>query len=287
LIGIEFLSLMTFAPSYTPVVSTQIFYPSAPSLQFLQHDRSPFRVVMPGLNLGAVYDLSEVAGYDSMAPLRLVQLLNADEKRSGWGNSPVRFKEDLNSRVTDLLNVKYVLLPPGAMSPGPKFRTAYDDWDARIFRNTEVLPRAFLARRARSCMSDDLELRTLRGSDLNLRDEVVIDGCLAVSSSDQPQTAPVVERYEPELVVVHADVQGSAFLVLTDSYDAGWQVRIDGREASMLRADYAFRAVALGSGSHQVEFSYRPRSFRLGLILSLAGLIAIAALLAYPRRWLG
>ncbi len=129
-------------------------------------------------------------------------------------------------------------------------------------------------------MDDDASLAIVRAGKLNLLDEVIISGCHHLPASDLAQATPEVELYEPERVIVHADVQGSAFLVLTDSYDPGWQVQVDGHAAPLLRADYAFRGVALGPGSHQVEFLYRPLSLRAGVILSIAGLILTAILLA-------
>jgi hypothetical protein len=37
------------------------------------------------------------------------------------------------------------------------------------------------------------------------------------------------------------------------------------------------RAIAVAVGTHTVEFRYRPGSFRLGLLLALAGLLVLAA----------
>jgi uncharacterized membrane protein YfhO len=78
---------------------------------------------------------------------------------------------------------------------------------------------------------------------------------------------------------VHADVQSAAFLVLTDSYDNGWRVWVDGHYAPLLRADYAFRAVALSPGSHNVKFLYHPLGVVVGLVLSIVALLAALALI--------
>jgi hypothetical protein len=48
--------------------------------------------------------------------------------------------------------------------------------------------------------------------------------------------------------------------------------RVDGAPATILRANYAFRAVALAQGRHVIELVYAPDSFRLGVVLSLVGL---------------
>jgi uncharacterized membrane protein YfhO len=77
--------------------------------------------------------------------------------------------------------------------------------------------------------------------------------------------------YEPERVRLRADLETTGYLVLTDTYYPGWQVTVDGRPATIQRADVAFRAVELTAGEHLVEFQYRPENVLLGLGLSVAG----------------
>ena len=49
-------------------------------------------------------------------------------------------------------------------------------------------------------------------------------------------------------------------------------------EAPVLNADYAYRAVYMPEGQHQVEFYYHPASFTIGKIISLVGLFIIFVL---------
>ena len=57
----------------------------------------------------------------------------------------------------------------------------------------------------------------------------------------------------------------SGYPVLLDSYYPGWHAYVDGKEARILAANYAFWAVEVRAGKHRVEFRYRPRSFYAGL----------------------
>ena len=73
------------------------------------------------------------------------------------------------------------------------------------------------------------------------------------------------------------------YLVLLDSYYPGWHAYVDGKEARILAANYAFRAVEVRAGKHRVEFLYRPRSFYAGL--SVTGLaIALGTAVVFRRR---
>jgi hypothetical protein len=66
-----------------------------------------------------------------------------------------------------------------------------------------------------------------------------------------------------------------AKLVLADSFYPGWRVYVNGQEREILKANVFFRGVDLPAGTHIVEFLYRPRSFALGLTVSLATLGAV------------
>ncbi len=78
------------------------------------------------------------------------------------------------------------------------------------------------------------------------------------------------------------------------TYDGGWKALIDGVSAPIYRADYAFRAVYLEPGDHQIVFVYHPSSSVLGRWLLGVGLlgVVVAAMhaawqLRSPSRGLG
>jgi uncharacterized membrane protein YfhO len=49
-------------------------------------------------------------------------------------------------------------------------------------------------------------------------------------------------------------------------------------------ADYAFRAMPLNPGIHQVEFVYDPMSFKLGAAISLLGIVGCVMIGLVTRR---
>ena len=84
--------------------------------------------------------------------------------------------------------------------------------------------------------------------------------------------------WRPDRAVVEATLSRAGYLVLVDAFDPGWRASVDGAPAEVLRANLAFRAVALGAGTHRVELAYRPASVRIGLALSAAALAAAVLL---------
>ncbi len=87
-------------------------------------------------------------------------------------------------------------------------------------------------------------------------------------------------QYAAERVEVLVTAASPAVLVLRDAWYPGWQARLDGEPATLLRADGLFRAVAVPEGTHSVVFAFRPASLRRGVALSAAtGALAFAVLL--------
>jgi hypothetical protein len=82
----------------------------------------------------------------------------------------------------------------------------------------------------------------------------------------------IIEHYENQRVVCRVNAGRAGYLVLFDSYYPGWNAYLDGVKVEILRADYAFRAVAEPAGSHSVESRYRPATFFWGLAFSLIAL---------------
>jgi hypothetical protein len=83
---------------------------------------------------------------------------------------------------------------------------------------------------------------------------------------------------------VEAELTREGWLLLADSFDEGWRARVDGREAAVLRADLAFRAVALPPGRHRVEMIYRPPHVLVAVLVTFLSLATVVGLLVGTRR---
>jgi hypothetical protein len=76
----------------------------------------------------------------------------------------------------------------------------------------------------------------------------------------------------------------NVLLVLSDTYYPGWKAFVDGIPEKIYQANYAFRAVPLGAGTHKVEFVYDPMSFKLGAGVTLLGILGCIAMALFRRR---
>ncbi|MDO8692376.1 MAG: YfhO family protein [Dehalococcoidia bacterium] len=157
--------------------------------------------------------------------------------------------------------------------------------DLKIYENLDWQPRAFIAQDYAWIKDDRQALDAIRN---NLKTAgappagpLVLDGvpppglpAEALSAGAGGQAS--ILSYQPERVLVQANLASPGYLVLADSYYPGWRAFVDGREQPVLRAEYLFRAVYLPAGAHQVEFRYEPGSFRWGMAISVSTLALMA-----------
>jgi hypothetical protein len=164
-----------------------------------------------------------------------------------------------------------------------KFDLVYNH-EVKIYKNSDVLPRAFVVRQSEVIPGKDGVLARLMQPGFDPRKAVILEEGVSAQSvptipEDTDTPPPVVfDRYEPNYIRLQAALARPGWLVLTDTYYPGWKVRVEGQMGRILPADYIFRAVSLEPGSHVVEFIYRPISFLLGVAISV---LALALLLVF------
>jgi hypothetical protein len=72
-----------------------------------------------------------------------------------------------------------------------------------------------------------------------------------------------------------------AYLLLADTYYPGWVAEVDGQPVDIHRANWAFRAVSLPAGQHEVVFAYQPVSIRIGVAISVMALVIMGAVMGW------
>ena len=87
----------------------------------------------------------------------------------------------------------------------------------------------------------------------------------------------------PDRVEIEANLESPGVVVLADVYYPGWKLTIDDQPAPIYRVNRMMRGAAVPEGRHRLVYTYQPRSFRIGGMITLAGLAAFALLAVFCK----
>jgi hypothetical protein len=196
------------------------------------------------------------------------------------------------SPLYNLLGAKYVLAgkenPPGDERLVPVHATSQID----VYLNTAALPRALFVTE-RQLVSDHEEAwHAIHAPSFSPTRTVVLEQELEQDLAPAPPRradAPEASRlefvrYGLNAVELRVESPVSGWLVLSDVYYPGWRATLDGRPTPLLRANYTFRAVQVPAGDHAVEMRFAPRTWYLGLALTIATWLAVTAATIHQIR---
>lgn len=198
----------------------------------------------------------------------------------------VRFDpRTLDREMLDLMGVKYLVAATSreVQLDGwkrvksvavPSARDSKRKYVLSLYANPDVMPRAFVVGQARELdPSGRGGVQTLQ--ELDPRKEVLLERDV-LRDVPRAEFAPAeIVKYTANEVSVEVTNAKAGYLFLSDVWYPGWSAEVDGEPAEVLRANLAFRAVALTPGTHRVTFRYQPRGMLLGLMIALltAGLL--------------
>ncbi|MFA6216017.1 MAG: YfhO family protein, partial [Patescibacteria group bacterium] len=136
----------------------------------------------------------------------------------------------------------------------------------KIYRNNYFLPLAFGVFNVQSATSTEAMFSGLFDQNFDPAKTVILadnQSETAAAEKDSIAEVKILER-QNSLVKIQADFSHPGYLVLSQSFASGWKATVDGGKAEIVRADYAFGAVKVSAGKHQVIFSYQPLAYSLG-----------------------
>ena len=292
------VELLLTAHGYNPAVSRDLVFPTTRLIDMLSADYEPFRVMSDGAflpNYGAAYAMAQLEGYD--LPIR--KSWSDIYRAQGGEGADHRQRWDPDWPLVNWLNVKYVITAE-SLEP-PRFIPLFQADGYAVYRNSQVLPRAYMVYQVQVVPDSVAALEMLTAipeqpasipafdfrERVVLLEELPVDqmSMLAASQGENAESVVRFQSYGTDDVRLHVETDSPGLLIMSDAYAPGWRACIDGAEVPMVTANYAFRAVFVPAGMHEVSFFYRPASFELGLKLSLSGVaIVIAGCLAsFPR----
>lgn len=232
--------------------------------------------------------MPSASGYDpTMPPRRIKRLI---DEINGAPDSIVRGMRVENApRLASMMGVGLVALPRW-LAPGltqQRFVVVATLPPNELLLYREPVPRVRIVHRATVAVDEERSFAATVDPRRDLFRTTVLETNEAppLAEPDQDAAESVSLALDlPERVVIDVTLAAPGLLVLTDTWYPGWVADVDGAATPILRADYAFRAVALPAGTHRVQFRYAPHSLRIGLGVTLAAaLVLVLLIVPLPR----
>ena len=205
-------------------------------------------------------------------------------------------KEPFNSPVLDILNVKYFitasslegmdkdLIFKGRIAKRPVIRNNKKYEYFYIYERNGCMPRFFLNDKLK-VFKDNKSLLEYMSSDNFDPAEFVLseeepdlghktDPKDLYEKKDADSRIEVIE-YLPHYISLSVDTGKDSLLVSGDTYYPGWTASIDGQNAKVYKVYNLLRGLYVPKGKHIVSFSYKPKSFYLGNIITILSLMLL------------
>lgn len=285
-----------------PFVSQQLVFPNTPVIDFLQTQRGNYRVAradkeaMPP-NTWMPYKLQFVEGYDPLVSEDYVRYFKVLDKQ-GYNSGIDRFSELNNypSLLLDAMNVKYFIGVKrneiAEIGKGEKlnyrleetnYKKVFEDKATVVMENPQALERAYFVSTVVELPTKSAVIERLQKADFDPRTTALIESSTPKESSVSGGQVQI-SSYQPNKIEMSVKSDGTGFVVLSDSYDKGWQMSIDGQKTPVVQVNRAVRGFWITSGQHQVEMYYWPAEFELGLKISGGALLVLSGLVLFSLK---
>lgn len=136
--------------------------------------------------------------------------------------------------------------------------------------------------------SDAHAIELLNDPNYQPRTNIILQGTptLPMPEAAPTESAAVVTSFAPESFTIEISTSENAILSLAQVDYPDWVARLDGQEIPILRAYGALTAVEIPAGQHILTFSYEPKAYYLGAIISAVTWIGLTlfALFALIRK---
>jgi hypothetical protein len=259
-----------FTTEKTTSMDTVLSIDSTSPLDYLKEKH------LPSMNL--LYGLNNIWGIDVIRVKRVEDLYRA------FTGAP----SISTNQLADLYGIRYIVSVT-SLEEDPRFKLIYARLEGlegrrkdllkentiKLYKNRNSLPRTWLVKDYK-VMDSSAILLTMTQKEFDPRREVLLQEIplplFSMGAKISGGEAEIISENNNRLGL-RVKAAGNALLVLSDTYYPGWKAFVDGKETKIYRADYAFRAIPLNDGTHQVEFVYDPMSFKLGAGVTLLGIL--------------
>jgi hypothetical protein len=188
--------------------------------------------------------------------------------------------------LVNMVNARYLV--SGVRLPDHPALTAvwvgedYEGNTRAVYENRDAFPRAWVAGEFVVATGEDALAMLAEGA-VDLRRTVILAQAPAVAPVAGDSAEVSLTRRNAREIALTVDLDRPGIVVVGDAYYPDWKATVDGQPTEVLRANHAFRAVALGAGRHEIVMRYDASLLRKGATISVA--TVVLTLLALLGSW--
>ena len=258
----------------------------------LKERQSHYRVLFVPNGFGQTYKIAnlgpklQVPGINAYAGLTLARWNNYLRHMVGENAYDESISKSINQRFYGEFSgslSKLVLRDPHILGLA-SVRYIYKG--GHVTENDSAVPRAYAVTHFTAANSEIQSLALLKRQLTKPLDSVILEGripkFLASEEKAEPGDVSIISHTSNHVELL-VEVTRPSIVVLTDAYFPGWVATVDGVTTEILRANYLFRGVEVPPGSHRITFDYRPRSFYLGMTITLFSIVVVLLISSFYR----
>lgn len=240
------------------------------------------------------YRIQSLGGYDPLYPKRYGEFIKYAQLRQNQSGDRSVVNFPLNSPLTkktmDFLGAELVSQKKSddgaswSFDTPDNFPIVYEDEYYRVFRNPDAFKRAYIVYDYEIVKDSGESLDRIFES-MDLETKVILEEDPNMEENSNATYSAEITDYTPNKVEISVDSSMPGILVLTDNFYPDWKAYVNGKEEKVYRANYSFRAISIPQGKSIVIFKYEPRSFYNGLYLAGSGIVIIAVLYFFRRKY--
>ncbi len=264
LIVITIFDLFRFSWKYNSFSEKKFLFPQTKITKFLQSQKGLFRVmttdkrILPP-NFSSVYKVQSIDGYDPL------YLKDYGQFAAAWirGKADItdfNFNRIINiqnfeSRLTDLMNVKYILSLNDLQSE--KLIKIFEEGQTKVYENKNFYPRIFLTEDLIEVNNEQEMIEAMFDESIDLAKTAIVykkDKInIGLDNLNAGESTEIID-YQPNEVRIKTNLNTEKLLILSDVYYPSWKVYINGQEKKIHKVDYILRGVTIPKGKHEVFF---------------------------------
>jgi len=279
------LDLGRYFLKYNPFVDQKLIFPNTPIIDYLQKQPGLFRIAREDTcllptNTWIAYGLESIEGYDPLFSESYARFFHVVNNKD-YANGISRYVklDNINANFLGALNVKYILtlrasklidqlLPAG-------FKLVYEAGTVQIYENSQVLNRAYFVNEVKVSQDSGDFIKTLQTKNFDPTKIALIEDNF-VSPELNPNHGQIIRIIHLDnYISIDTSSSQTEFMVLADSYDAGWEASIDGNKTKIYRVNGSLRGIVLPPGNHHIIFQYLPRSFQTGIYIFISSALIL------------